>query len=209
MQNSLLLLHKISVYLFLIIYLLKLAGLLANLASLNNLFAKKPLRILEMIISISFLVSGVMMLVNLPGELISSLLIIKISLIVLVIPLAVIGYKKRNKLLATLSFLGLVAMFGLGEMNKKRPTVKATMATSAIDGRELYIAGNCNICHGENGDAPNTTLGAKNLAESKLNDADIVTIITKGRNNMQGYGKRFDEKQIAQLAEYVKTLRKP
>lgn len=207
MQNYLLLTHKIAVYLFVIIYLLKLIGLLAKVGAINNFFGTRLLRVFEMIVSTTFLVTGVWMLVNLPGALISTLLIIKIALVAVIIPLAVVGFRKQNKALATLSVVGIFLVFGLGEMNKKRPVVQESMISSAVGGQELYKAGNCAMCHGENGNQPLTSIGAMDLSKSKLADDELKIVLTKGRKSMQGYGKQFSEQQIAELAEYVKSLR--
>lgn len=207
MQNYLLLAHKISVYLFIIIYLLKLIGLLAKVGAINNFFAIRPLRVFEMIVSTTFLITGVWMLVNLPGALISTLLIVKIVLVAVIIPLAVVGFRKQNKAFATLSVVGIFMVFGLGEMNKKRPVVQKSMITSAVGGQELYAAGNCGMCHGEKGNQPLASIGAIDLSTSKLADAELNKVLTKGRKTMPGYGKQFSPEQIAELAEYVKSLR--
>jgi mono/diheme cytochrome c family protein len=208
MYANLLLIHKISVSLFLLFYVVRLIGLLGNIPAISALFAKKPVRIVvDMIISTLFLITGVWMLVNMPSALISTLLIVKIALVFLSIPLAVIGFKKGKKPLAILSMLMLFGVYALGEMNKKRPSVNEEMVRTSVEAKELFVASNCNTCHGENGANPNTGIGAKDLTKSKLTDAEIVKIITNGKNNMGGYKKRLSEAQIKELSAYVMSLR--
>jgi uncharacterized membrane protein SirB2 len=109
--------HLISVNLFLLIYLVKTILLVANKEeALTKL--TKGVKVPEMIISVLFLITGVYMLTQLPA--INTLLIIKIIAVFASIPLAVIGFKKKKKALAVVSFVLIVAAYGLAEMSKKR-----------------------------------------------------------------------------------------
>jgi mono/diheme cytochrome c family protein len=208
MYPTILLIHKISVSLFLLAYIVRLIGLLGNIQGLQSLFAKKPVRIVvDMVISTLFLITGMWMLFNMPSGLISTLLIVKIAVVFLSIPIAIVGFKKGKKALAILSVVLLLGAYGMGEANKKRPVIQKDMARTSAEAKELYMAGNCNLCHGAQGNEPNTSLGAKDLSKSKLGDAEIKSIISNGKNNMPGYKKQLDEKQIDELVQYVKTLR--
>lgn len=209
MSAMLHLIHKISVSLFVLSYVIRLIGLLGNIQAINNLYAKKIMRILvDMIISTLFLVTGVWMMLNIPGGLISMTLIIKIALVFLSIPLAIVGFKKGKKMLALLATLLIVAAYGLGEMNKKNPVVKE-MIGNAVGAKELYVAGNCAACHGENGNMPNEAVGAKDLSKSTLTLEQIQTVVSNGKNSMPGYKKKLNETQIKELSEYVMGLRTP
>lgn len=205
MQTGFLHLHKATVIIFVAIYVIKLFGLLANMQSVKALFAKKGLRIFEMVISTLFLVTGVYMFINMAPELRSSLLWIKVLLVLAIIPVAIVGFKKENKALATLSVVGLLACYGLAEMHKKRPAVAATTKT-ATSGADLFASANCATCHGSEGNAMN--YGAKDLSKSTLTDAEVEDRILNGKNTMPGYKKQLSAEQVKTLVDYVKTLRK-
>lgn len=195
--------HKISVSLFILWYAIKLMGLLLNSAGINGLFAKKPMRILEMVVSAVFFVTGGWMFFQTPEK--SMFLYIKLLLVFISIPLAIVGFKRNNKALAVVSVLLLVMSYGLAEMNKKRPNVSESAKTAA-SGAELFKAANCVACHGEDGKA--MIAGAKDLSISKLTDAEAAHIITNGKNAMKGYKKQLSETEINMLVEHVKSLRK-
>lgn len=205
MQTGFLHLHKATVILFLAIYILKLIALLLNNQGLQAFFAKKGLRILEMVVSTLFLVTGVFLITKMPSSTISSLLIIKICIVVATIPMAVIGFKRGIKWLAALSVLGLIAAYGLAEMNKKRPVVAETLKES-VSGADIFISANCQACHGEQGNA--MVAGAKDLSKSALTDAEIEDRILNGKNSMPAYKKSLNAEQVKALVEHVKSLRK-
>src|SRR3954469_25112700 len=96
--------HLISVNLFLLIYLVKTVLLLTNK---NEGLARftKMVKVPEMIISTLFLATGIYLLVQVGT---TKLLLIKIGMVVLSIPVAIIGFKKKNKILALLSLLMII-----------------------------------------------------------------------------------------------------
>src|SRR5471030_1312663 len=102
MFKAILYTHEISVFLFLLIYFVKTIMLLANKEEGLTKFTK-GVKVPEMIISTLFLVSGIYLLTQVP--VINMLLIIKIVVVFASIPIAVIGFKKRNKGLAVVSFI--------------------------------------------------------------------------------------------------------
>lgn len=204
------LIHKLTVSLFLLAYIVRLIGLLGNIKAIQNLFAQKFTRIVvDMILSTAFLVTGVWMLLNIPGAVLSVLVLIKIALVVISIPIAIVGFKKGNKILAILATVLLVASYGLGEMAKKSPVVQQNMIGNAVGANELFVAGNCAVCHGENGAKPNEAVGAKDLSKSTLTDDQLLHVISNGKNSMPGYKKKFSDEQLKELVEYVKGLKSP
>jgi len=204
MQTGFLHLHKATVIIFMAIYIIKLIGLLAGVQSIKGLFAKKGLRIFEMVISTLFLVTGVYLFLNMPPDLRSTYLLTKILLVIGIIPVAIIGFKKENKTLAMLSVLGLLTCYGLAEMHKKRPNV-TTEIKAKVSGAEVYAAANCGSCHGPDGKAMN--YGAKNLSVTALDDAGIADRIMNGKNTMPPYKKQLSAEQVNALVEYVKSLK--
>ena len=159
----------------------------------------------EMIISTAFLLSGIYMLTQVPE--IKTLLIIKIIIVFASIPIAIIGFKKRNKALAVLSFLMIVAAYGLAEMSKKQ-NATATAAegeSAAIGGQELYTT-NCAKCHGDDGKAG--IMGAYDLSASALDMGAKIEVIKNGKETMTGFNGILSEEQIKAVAEFAETLKK-
>ncbi|MEM6628313.1 MAG: SirB2 family protein [Bacteroidota bacterium] len=212
MYTGLLHTHKLSVILFLFIYLIKLTFLLLSQKENLTRFTKW-IRIPEMIISFLFLITGIIMLFNLGRS--SLWLYVKIGLVFLSIPIAVVGFRRLNKGLGILAVFLVVCVYGLAEMQKNMvikgdiPTA-ITMDPSApeynelIHGEALFKA-NCTSCHGEDG--KNNLSGAKDLTQSKLGDIDIKKLIRKGKNSMPSYERIYSDEEIDALTEYVKTYR--
>src|ERR1043165_2625193 len=120
-MNSTLLaqIHLVAVQLFVLIYLVKLVLLFANKEALLKF--TRATRLLEMIVSVLFLGTGIWLFIILGA--IKMLQIIKLVLVFASIPIAVIGYKKMNKALALLSFLCIVGAYGLAEAAKSKPFI--------------------------------------------------------------------------------------
>lgn len=76
---------------------------------------------------------------------------------------------------------------------------------SRSDGKELFEH-KCKRCHGKDG--TKGLFGAKNLQLSRLQDSDLTTIISKGKNGMPRWEKRLSQQEIESVIVYVKTLRK-
>jgi len=211
MFKGILHLHVTSVILFLIIYLIKTLLLVLNKTDKLDAFKSKT-KVLEMIISTTFLLSGVYLMFNVP---IKTMLIVKIIIVLASIPTAVVAYKKSNKILAVISLLMIVMAYGLAEMSKK-PTVASSKLNDADNnlsneefavkyGPELYKS-ECNQCHGENGNLGIS--GAFDLSKSTLTKEEAIQVITMGRGNMYGYKDLYSEKQINAVAVYIQSLRK-
>ena len=85
--------------------------------------------------------------------------------------------------------------------------------TFAEGGADTYKA-KCAACHGASG-AGDTTMG-KNLKirdlgsadVQKQSDADLDTIITKGKGKMPAYDGKLTKEQIDGLVKYIRTLKK-
>lgn len=201
--------HLISVNLFLLIYLIKTVLLVANKEEALLKFTK-GIKVPEMIISVLFLITGVYMLTQIPT--VNTLLIIKIVAVFASIPLAVIGFKKKKKALAVISFILIVAAYGLAEVSKKRAGKADTTATPSTEGGAQVVDGKtvfesrCVSCHGEDGQLG--LMDAPNLAKSELDAAARIEIITKGKGVMQPFGGMLTEEEIQAVATYVETLKK-
>lgn len=196
--------HHLVVTLFLIIYVVKTILLLSNR---NDLLARfgKFIKIPEMIVSTLFLISGVFLATQLPfGGKYDYLFFIKIAMVLCAIPLAIIGFKKSNKILAALSLLLITGSYGLAEVYGKRKAIPKDKETTAIidnsahDGMALFEA-NCKLCHGSDGKLG--IVGAKDLTATKMDVKAIKEIILSGKGAMPAAA--VDEEQAALIAAYV------
>jgi len=195
--------HQIVVTLFLLIYFIKTILLLSNS---NERLAKfsKTFRVPEMIISVLFLLTGGYMLFQIPE--INKFMIIKLVAVFVSIPLAIVGFKKSSKLLASLALLLIVAAYGLAEMSKKKGSTSSTENTMpSVSGKEIYSA-YCVRCHGEDGKMG--AMGAADLSVSKLNEDITSQIIKAGKGAMPGFDGQISDEQAAAVSEYIETLRK-
>ncbi len=182
--------HFVVVTLFFLIYFVKTILLLANKKEQLQSISKK-LKVFEMIISFLFLGTGIYLMTQVAE--IKMMLIIKISLVFLSIPLAIIGFKKGNKMLALLSFLCLTAAFGLAEMSAKKNEAKGGANTE-----ELYV-NNCGTCHGKDGKLGLS--GASDMSATQLSVDSITSIILNGRNLMPK--TNLTPEQAKEVAGYV------
>ena len=188
--------HTLFVVLFTLIYLIKTILLLSDKDDLLEKFKKKT-KVLEMIVSFGFLATGIYLMTRLPE--INIFLIIKIALVLASIPLAVVGYKKKNKVLATLSFFLIIVAFGLAQKAKNE---KAGDKIVAVNGKEIFEE-KCTLCHGSNGKLGLS--GAKDLSVTALDHQNIITIITEGKNTMASYKAVLTPEQIEAVANYIES----
>ncbi|MGB3947064.1 MAG: SirB2 family protein [Bacteroidia bacterium] len=195
--------HILSVVLFLVIYLIKTILLLTNKEEGLAKFTK-IVKVPEMIISTLFLVTGVYMITQIPE--IKSLLIIKIVLVLASIPLAIIGFKKKNKALAVISLLLIIMAYGLAEMSKKQKSkAMENISQSNINGQELYNV-SCASCHGADG--KQGLMGASDLSVSALDINAKIDIIKNGKGAMAAFGGTLTDEQIRAVAEYTESFKK-
>lgn len=94
-------------------------------------------------------------------------------------------------------FLVLVFFFAL---SAKAQQEKATLE----DGKVLFQR-NCTRCHGYDGKLGQH--GAKNLQASKLDDRQLLKIISNGKWFMPKWKKVLTAEQISAVIAYIKTLR--
>jgi uncharacterized membrane protein SirB2/cytochrome c5 len=194
--------HTLVVTLFLIIYVVKTILLLSDKTDLLAKFTKK-VRIAEMIISSLFLITGIYLATTLPfGGKYDYLFFIKVGMVLISIPLAVIGFKRSNKTLAALSLLLITGSYGLAEVySKRKGTPKDTGVTIASnDGKSLYEA-KCSLCHGNDG--KHGTAGALDLSITKLDAAGILEVVSNGRGAMPKPALSAEEANA--ITEYVQS----
>lgn len=203
MDNAIKYTHLVSVIIFMLIYLVKTILLLSNnTEKLKGM--TKMVKVPEMIVSFLFLGTGVYMLTKIP--LINMFMIIKIVCVFASIPLAIIGFKKGNKVLALLSMLLIIGSYGLAEVShKKLMTAGMDNVTAGSSGKDIYAA-NCAKCHGDDGKAG--IMGAADLSESSMDKNNMFGVIKEGKGNMTGYSGALSDEQIYSVIEFVNTLKK-
>ena len=193
--------HYLVVVLFLLIYVIKTILLLSNKNDLLAKFSKK-VKIAEIIISVLFLGTGIYLSTQLPlGGKYDYLFWVKLIMVFLSIPIAVIGFKKSNKILAALSLLLITGSFGLAEVYSKRKGERKEVINNELaqnDGKSLYES-NCASCHGSNGKLG--LAGAKDLTATLLDVSAINKIILEGRGLMSAINVNPEEAN--KIAEFV------
>lgn len=197
MNEAISLTHRIAVTLFFLIYVIKTVLLLSNRADLLQKFTKST-KVIEMIVSTLFLITGVWLMTGI--EHIPTLLWVKIILVLGSIPVAVIGFKKGNKILAALSLLMITASYGLAEVQKKKREKGEVVAVSNVNGQEIYTS-KCANCHGSDG-----KLGFSNaadLSKTIISSDSIKQVILKGRNTMVPVD--ITDEQAAAVAAYLES----
>ena len=92
-------------------------------------------------------------------------------------------------------------------------TVAFALSTCFADAGADYKA-KCATCHGPDGKgdtAMGKTMKVKDLGSAevqKQSDADVATIIEKGKKPMPGYEGKLTKEQIDSLVKYVRSLKK-
>ena len=202
--HTIVLIHRVLVTAFLCHYMWKSYLLLSTKnETLANYTAKT--RIAEMVVSFSFLFSGLYLAIA--GPAMTTLLWLKIAMVFASIPIAVVGFRKGKPTLAVIAVALLIGAYGLAEVNKKHKTqvsIDTSASTSPAEvGKAIYTQ-KCTPCHGAGGDA--NIAGAKNLKTTTMSDEELKSTIKNGNGGMPAFGNLTDE-QMAGLVEYLKTLK--
>ncbi len=204
--------HKLVVTLFVLIYLIKAILLLMGNKDTLGRF-NKIVKIPEMVISLLFFATGLVMLSRIANF--NTLFAIKLTLVILSIPLAVVAYRKGNKVMAVFAVFMLLSAYGLAETYKAQFAKKHEVTNVVTDpqaaGYDLYKHGaalfkvQCTVCHGEDGKA--NLSGAKDLTLSTKSDTEIMAIIKQGKNTMPKMANIYNDQELKALVAYVKAFR--
>jgi len=116
-----------------------------------------------------------------------------------------------NKIIILIAF-SLAGAFVLGaNIVSARQLGYVKDAAVLVSPYSLYVQ-NCARCHGSNGKAQTKlgrSLGAEDLTSSDVKEMSaerIARAITRGRGDMPAFGKKLNAKQIASIAQYVRSL---
>jgi mono/diheme cytochrome c family protein len=206
-SNLLARIHAVSVMLFLFTYVVKTILLFSSRTMLDKY--SRITKVPEMIISAAFLGTGIWLFVLLDGMKVFH--IIKLVLVFVSIPLAVIGFKKYKKGLALLALVLIVGAYGLSEMSKNKPFIPKKVQLSA--GSTLPLASgaliyhqNCSFCHGDDGKKKYRT--APDLTLSLFSHDAVMQMIREGsKGKMPPYNIIMSDENISAVADYVIGLR--
>jgi mono/diheme cytochrome c family protein len=64
----------------------------------------------------------------------------------------------------------------------------------------------CQRCHGSDG--TKGLFGAKNLQISRLENTELISVISKGKRGMPRWQRKLSPTEIESVAAYIKSLRK-
>jgi|SRR3954453_14457809 mono/diheme cytochrome c family protein len=102
-----------------------------------------------------------------------------------------------KKLFAILLMVGIMSLAGF----------------AADSGADLYKA-KCQMCHGADGTpsaAMAKSMGLKDLKSpevQKQSDAELKTVVEKGKGKMSGFTGKLTPEQIDEVVKYVRSLKK-
>lgn len=213
--------HVLVVTLFLLFLLFKTILLLVNK---KELLAKvRKFKMVEPILGVLMLATGGYLL-SLYGSAAPTYLWVKLILVLIIIPIGIIAFKKENKAMAVIALLLTFYIYGASEVGSltfsKDETVVASDDSPAknateveIDGsseellkngKEVYIA-ECKKCHGVDG--KKGLFKSPDLTQSKLNISERVAWIKKGKGVMPAYENELSETEIKAVALYLDELK--
>ncbi len=197
--------HYLLVVLFLLSILIKFILLFVNPTKFQ-VFRDK-VKWPEMIVSILFLVLGVVLLV-LKGGQFHQLMWLKLGIIAIAIPLTIVGFKKQNKILSIFGVFLFIISYGVAEMASKRSKTVSVEVTQeqkgSVEHGKLIYENNCVVCHGAAGDKKLDL--AADLTITALNELEIKQMISQGSNKMPAFSN-LSETEVEAVKNYVLTLK--
>lgn len=214
--------HVTVVTLFLLFLLFKTVLLLINKKELLTKVRTK-LKMVDPILGVLMLATGGYLL-SLYGSAAPTYLWVKLIVVLIIIPIGIVAFKKENKAMAVITLLLTFYIYGASEVGSltfsKDEKTTASMETPAQNaeevviegstadllktGKEIYLA-ECKKCHGKDG--KRGLFKATDLTKSKLNLSEKVAWIKKGKGVMPAYENELSETEIEAVALYLDELK--
>lgn len=195
-------LHILLILPFVISVLIKAILLITNSDQFDGY--RKNTKVPEMVITMLFLVTGIIM-ISMRGGGLHYFFYIKLTVIAAATILAIIGFKKKNKILGLISTVLFILTIGLAlkSGNNMKEVHVDIPATDPNYGKALYDA-NCATCHGVGGAKQ---LGkAADLTATEMTALQIGYIITDGLESMNAF-KTLDSVEVKAIGDYALTLK--
>jgi len=129
---------------------------------------------------------------------------------------------KRFAVLCVCVCMGIVGCTGKPAANTKIPQEEvdrknpvAPDSNAIAEGKRLYGATDCALCHGKEGDGKGVL--AKDISMNvhdwrraasleKFTDGELSYLIVKGKGRMPAYDKRETPEQVWQIVDYIRSL---
>ncbi|MGJ3234191.1 c-type cytochrome [Marivirga sp.] len=213
--------HVLVVTLFLLFLLFKTVLLLINK---NELLAKvRKFKMIDPILGVLMLATGGYLL-SLYGAAAPTYLWVKLVIVLIIIPIGIVAFKKENKAMAIIALLLTFYIYGVSEVGSltfsKEETVAVADDSPAQNAQEVVIEGEtsdilktgkevylseCKKCHGKDG--KKGLFKSPDLTESKLNLSERVAWIKKGKGVMPAYENELSASEIEAVALYLDELK--
>jgi len=210
--------HVAVVTLFLVFLLFKTILLLANKKALLEKIRTR-FKMVDPILGTLMLITGGYML-YLYGGAAPMYLWIKLVLVLIIIPVGIVAFKKENKIMATLALLLTFYIYGVSEAGSLTFSKNVEDATEIVvednnvdlevtesmltDGEKIYLA-ECKKCHGTDG--KKGLFKAPDLTKSELTLEERIAWIKQGKGVMPSYEDKLSADDIKSVAAYIEELK--
>jgi len=214
--------HVTVVTLFLLFLLFKTVLLLANKKELLSKVRTK-LKMVDPILGVLMLATGGYLL-SLYGSSAPTYLWVKLIIVLIIIPIGIVAFKKESKAMAIITLLLTFYIYGASEagslsfskeettaaseenpaQNATEVVIEGSTADLLKTGKEIYLA-ECKKCHGKDG--KRGLFKATDLTQSKLNLSEKVAWIKKGKGVMPAYEEKLSKTEIKAVALYLDKLK--
>jgi cytochrome c553 len=218
--------HVLTVTLFVIFLLFKSILLFANKMTLLSK-VKSKFKLVDPILGVLMLATGGYLL-SLYGSDAPTYLWIKLVVVLFIIPIGIVAFKKENKVMALIALLLTFYIYGVSEVGSltfskddhlteqigdPQPEETGSVASDIIaqnlesvlaTGKEIYLA-ECKKCHGKDG--KKGLFKSPDLTKSNLNLAERIAWIKKGKGVMPAYENELSEADIESVAAYLDELK--
>ena len=219
MYTGLLHTHTLVVTLYLILLLIKTVLLFAGKKDKLSTFRAKT-KIAEMVLATLFLLTGIVLGFQ-SGSVGGAWFIVKIVLIVAIIVLGVLAFKKESRFLAFLALVFYLYAYGISETKSldfntnyqalygKEDVNEKTWERGTADysleghGKAIYEK-NCIACHGSKGMREKS--GAQDLRKSERSLTEIMKMVKNGKNAMPAFESALSKQEIKAVSTYVQTF---